>query len=162
LSFFLPAAKKEVKDSADSGKPYVVMLSLDGFRWDYTKNAHTPVLDSLKKAGIFAEMIPSFPTKTFPNHYSIATGLYPDHGMGPISNDREVILDHYIDTANLQYMDGGNPVYNLGVKPGKLETVYQKLKKIPHIKVWKHDSLPARLHYETNIHTHDLTRCGRF
>jgi len=77
--------------------------------------------------------------------------------MGPISNDRQVILDHYIDTANLQIMDGGNPVYNLGVKPGKLETVYEKLKKVQHIEVWKHDSLPARLHYGTNIRTHDLT-----
>jgi len=81
LSFiFLSAGcKKEIKNSDDSGKPYVVMLSLDGFRWDYTEHAHTPVLDSLKEAGVFAEMIPSFPTKTFPNHYSIATGLYPDH-----------------------------------------------------------------------------------
>ncbi len=309
--FLSTACKKEVKNSDDLGKPYVVMLSLDGFRWDYPEHAYTPVLDSLKKAGVFAEMIPSFPTKTFPNHYSIATGLYPDHhgivlnsfyatdlgkrysisdrqsvgnaifyggepiwvtarkqgmktatlfwvgseaaiegirpniwypynhslpftsridslvrwlsfpdsirphlilwyypepdgtghrygpsgkktiqmveqldqwlgnfftamrklpiynklnfiitsdhGMGPISNDREVILDHYINPGNLQYMDGGNPVYNLGVRPGKLETVYEKLKKVQHISVWKHDSLPARLHYGTNIRTHDLT-----
>ncbi|HFB61732.1 MAG TPA: alkaline phosphatase family protein [Bacteroidetes bacterium] len=301
--------KKE--EDSQAGKPYVVMLSLDGFRWDYTQHAHTPVLDSLKKAGVFAEMIPSFPTKTFPNHYTMATGLYPDHhgivlnsfyatdlgmhysisdrasvgngifyggepiwvtakkqgvrtatlfwvgseaaiegirpdiwypynhtlpftsridslvrwlsfpdsirphlilwyypepdgyghrygpgspqvkamveqldqwlgqfftamrklpvfsklnfivtsdhGMGPIADSRQVILDKYIDTANLTYRDGGNPVYNLGVKPGKLQTVYENLKKAPHIKVWKHDSLPARLHYGTNVRTHDLT-----
>jgi alkaline phosphatase D len=80
-----------------------------------------------------------------------------DHGMGPIADDRQVILDRYVDTASLTYRDGGNPVYNLGVKPGKLQTVYKALKKVPHIKVWEHDSLPARLHYGTNIRTHDLT-----
>ncbi|GAB4327437.1 MAG: ectonucleotide pyrophosphatase/phosphodiesterase [Bacteroidales bacterium] len=58
----------------------VIMLSMDGFRWDYPEKAHTPVLDSLEKAGVRAEaLIPSFPTKTFPNHYTIVTGLYPDH-----------------------------------------------------------------------------------
>jgi len=61
-------------------QPYVVMVSLDGFRWDYTQYANTPVLDSLAKVGVLAEaLIPSFPTKTFPNHYTMATGLYPDH-----------------------------------------------------------------------------------
>lgn len=61
-------------------KKYVVMVSLDGFRWDYPDKANTPMLDSLAKEGVKAEgLIPSFPTKTFPNHYSLATGLYPDH-----------------------------------------------------------------------------------
>jgi predicted AlkP superfamily pyrophosphatase or phosphodiesterase len=59
---------------------YVVVLSLDGFRWDYTEMYHTPVLDSIAQNGSKAQaLIPSFPTKTFPNHYTIATGLYPDH-----------------------------------------------------------------------------------
>ncbi len=61
-------------------QPYLVMLSLDGFRWDYCDKANTPVFDSLAKVGVKAESLkPSFPTKTFPNHYSMATGLYPDH-----------------------------------------------------------------------------------
>lgn len=68
--------KKESKQE----QPYLIVLSLDGFRWDYTQNAHTPTLDSLKKVGVMAESLkPSYPTKTFPNHYSMATGLYPDH-----------------------------------------------------------------------------------
>ncbi|MDK2979350.1 MAG: hypothetical protein PWP52_2064 [Bacteroidales bacterium] len=64
-------------------KPYVVMLSMDGFRWDYPEKANTPNLDSIEKIGVRADAcIPCFPTKTFPNHYSIATGLYPDnHGI---------------------------------------------------------------------------------
>jgi len=61
-------------------QPYLIILSLDGFRWDYPQKANTPTLDSLKKAGVIIESLkPSFPTKTFPNHYTIATGLYPDH-----------------------------------------------------------------------------------
>ena len=59
---------------------YVVMISFDGFRWDYNKLYNTPNLNKLAAQGVKAErLIPSFPTKTFPNHYSIATGLYPDH-----------------------------------------------------------------------------------
>ncbi|MFA5816265.1 MAG: ectonucleotide pyrophosphatase/phosphodiesterase, partial [Bacteroidales bacterium] len=58
----------------------VVVLSMDGFRWDYPAIYHTPNLDRLAKAGCRAESLkPSYPTKTFPNHYAIATGLYPDH-----------------------------------------------------------------------------------
>jgi alkaline phosphatase D len=60
--------------------PYVVMVSLDAFRWDYDSIYGTPVLDDIADKGVMAvRLIPSFPTKTFPNHYSIATGLYPDH-----------------------------------------------------------------------------------
>ena len=58
---------------------YVVVLSMDGFRSDYPKLAHTPTLDSLGRIGIKSTFRPSFPSLTFPNHYSMATGLYPDH-----------------------------------------------------------------------------------
>jgi alkaline phosphatase D len=61
-------------------KNYVVLVSFDAFRWDYNKLYTTPNLDKLALDGVKADrLIPSFPTKTFPNHYSIATGLYPDH-----------------------------------------------------------------------------------
>lgn len=63
-------------------KPYLIVLSLDGFRWDYPDKAKTPNLDYIAKNGVRGKMQPSFPTKTFPNHYTIATGLYPDnHGI---------------------------------------------------------------------------------
>ena len=59
---------------------YVVMLSLDGCRWDYPQMAHMPNLEAIAREGVKLESLqPSFPSKTFPNHYSIATGLYPDH-----------------------------------------------------------------------------------
>jgi alkaline phosphatase D len=67
-------------------KPHVVILSLDGFRWDYLDLYHTPNLDSIGRVGVKAHSLkPCFPSKTFPNHYSIATGMHPDH-HGIVSN----------------------------------------------------------------------------
>jgi predicted AlkP superfamily pyrophosphatase or phosphodiesterase len=61
-------------------KPTVILISLDGFRWDYLDKFKPPTLNRLAREGVRARwMIPSFPTKTFPNHYTIATGLYPAH-----------------------------------------------------------------------------------
>lgn len=64
-------------------KPYLILISLDGFRWDYVERFNPPNLSNFIKNGIKAEsLIPSFPSKTFPNHYTIATGMYPDkHGI---------------------------------------------------------------------------------
>jgi predicted AlkP superfamily pyrophosphatase or phosphodiesterase len=68
------------KDKRKPFKNYVVLISLDGFRWDYNKLYKTPNLNKLAMDGVKTDrLIPSFPTKTFPNHYTIATGLYPDH-----------------------------------------------------------------------------------
>jgi len=74
------SCKKGESETLDS---YVVLVSFDGFRWDYSDMYNTPNFDDLAKDGVKADrMIPSFPTKTFPNHYSLATGLYPDnHGI---------------------------------------------------------------------------------
>jgi len=62
-------------------------MSLDGFRWDYQDLYETPAMDRLAARGVRAESLqPVFPTLTFPNHYSIATGLYPaNHGL--VAND---------------------------------------------------------------------------
>lgn len=70
-------------DDGQMDKPYVVLVSLDGFRWDFQDLVETPALDRIAATGVRAErMIPVFPTLTFPNHYSIATGLYPaNHGL---------------------------------------------------------------------------------
>ncbi len=62
----------------------VVLVSLDGFRSTYVDDYDTPFLDALITSGVHSPegMIPVFPTSTFPNHYSMATGLYPqDHGI---------------------------------------------------------------------------------
>ncbi len=66
-------------------RPTIILVSIDGCRPDYL-GSHTPNLKSLMDRGVHAKwMIPSFPTKTFPNHYTIVTGLYPAHN-GIISN----------------------------------------------------------------------------
>lgn len=68
-------------------KDQLLLISFDGFRYDYLEKAPTPHFDSLVSEGVEAEgLIPVFPTKTFPNHYSIATGLYPEH-TGLIANN---------------------------------------------------------------------------
>lgn len=61
----------------------VVLISLDGFRWDYIEKHQAKNLAKIAKAGVRAErMIPVYPTKTFPNHISIITGLQPaNHGI---------------------------------------------------------------------------------
>ena len=60
--------------------PLVILVSLDGFRWDYLQKANAPNLQRIASRGVRAErLIPAFPTKTFPNHYTIVTGLYPGH-----------------------------------------------------------------------------------
>lgn len=67
-------------------KKYIVLVSLDAFRWDYPELYNTPNLDAIASRGVRAKsMVSSYPTKTFPNHYAIATGLYPDHN-GLVSN----------------------------------------------------------------------------
>ncbi len=292
------------------------MLSLDGFRWDYEDLYHTPVFDSISKAGVRAQsMQPVFPSKTFPNHYSLATGLYADghgivlnnfyaedlgkdynkkdkstvgegafyggepiwntavknglksatlfwvgseadvqgmrptywkkynqkmpfaaridtvihwlnlpyakrphlvmwyyhepdhtgHGFGPesketkqvveqidnwlgdffrearklpiydsidfiivsdhgmtqLSPDKQVILDEYIDTADLVRFDGWNPNYNLQAKAGKEIKVWNALQKIPHVQVWKRGTLPKRLNYGNNLRIYNYVLVGK-
>lgn len=108
----------------DDQQPYLIVLSLDGFRWDYPTKANTPTLDSLAKIGSRAESIVAcFPTKTFPNHYSIATGLYPDkHGI--VMNDFHApdvggkYGVKYRTTVQDGKYYGGTPIWNAAEKQG--------------------------------------------
>lgn len=70
-------------------QPYVILISFDGFRWDYPSRGLSPNLDLMKHEGVSAiSFKPCFPSKTFPNHLSIITGLYPAH-HGIIENHFE-------------------------------------------------------------------------
>lgn len=76
-----------IQDRGQPERPTLLLISLDGFRWDFMDLAETPSLDRLAATGVRADrLIPVFPTKTFPNHYSIVTGLYPEH-HGIVSNN---------------------------------------------------------------------------
>ena len=88
-------------------KPYVILISVDGFRYDYAEKYQAQHILDLSKQGVrAASLIPGYPSVTFPNHYSIVTGLYPAH-HGIVSNhfydkrsgsyyamwDKETVLD---------------------------------------------------------------------
>jgi hypothetical protein len=77
---------------------YVVLVSLDGFRWDYARRFGARHLLALGKEGVWAPegMLPSYPSLTFPNHYAIVTGLYPEHN-GLVANS------FYDETKNARY-----------------------------------------------------------
>ena len=60
--------------------PILILISFDGWRWDYIDQQPAPHLKALAARGVRAKaLIPSFPVLTFPNHYTIVTGLYPEH-----------------------------------------------------------------------------------
>ena len=95
---------------------YTVIISLDGLRWDYLDTYDVPFLNQLARDGVKAVMQPSFPSKTFPNHYTLATGLTPDH-HGVIANtfwDRERGVEFSLGNketrADGRYY-GGDPVW---------------------------------------------------
>src|SRR5437867_1076249 len=68
------------------GKPYVILISADGFRYDYAEKYKAEHLLALANEGVkAASMVPSFPSVTFPNHYTLVTGLYPSH-QGLVDN----------------------------------------------------------------------------
>lgn len=69
-----------INSATQQEKPYVILISADGFRYDYADKFNTINLLRFSKKGVCAaSMKPSFPSLTFPNHYSIVTGLYPPH-----------------------------------------------------------------------------------
>lgn len=65
-----------------------ILISIDGFRPDYLERGVTPRLNALVAGGVEASMRPSFPTKTFPNHWAIVTGNRPDRS-GIVANNME-------------------------------------------------------------------------
>ncbi|MBK9290704.1 MAG: alkaline phosphatase family protein [Bacteroidetes bacterium] len=292
---------------------YLVVLSMDGFRWDYLEKARTPNLDEIAKSGVRAErFIPSFPTTTFANHYTMATGLRPskhgivansfydpltdryfnrpgnrksvedgtfyggepiwvtaelqgirtatcfwvgseadvkgirptywklyqhnmpfadridtvlywlglpesrrpqlvmwymdepdskghrlgpendsliplierldslvgvfharlkalpfydqiniivvsDHGMAQLNPDKKVVLDHFVDTTAIIGFDGGSPVMNFRIKPGRLEEFLDQLARVPNIRYWKRGHAPAYLEAGDHPRLHDVT-----
>lgn len=104
---------------------YVVLVSLDGFRWDYAKRDGAVHLLALGKKGVWAPegMLPSYPSLTFPNHFTIVTGLYPEH-HGLVANSfydetkhaRYAISDASVVTDGSWY--SGVPLWSLAESQG--------------------------------------------
>lgn len=86
LSLFLIAFTSGCSQPAEKDRVPLLLISIDGLKPSYLEKTDTPVLDSLIARGVLAEsMIPVFPTSTFPNHYSLVTGLFTEN-TGVISN----------------------------------------------------------------------------
>ena len=112
------------------GKPYVVVVSFDGFRHDYMEMFDTPNFDRMAAEGVRSEgLIPVFPSLTFPAHYSIATGLYPgSHGL--VTNtfyDRE--LDRTYSLSDRETVEdgmwyGGEPIWVTAEKQGMVSAAF--------------------------------------
>lgn len=83
------------------GRKITVLVSFDGFRWDYPQYYDTPFLDRMAAGGMEGSLIPSFPSKTFPNHYTLATGLRPEH--------HGIIANTFLDRATGDRFSLGNP-----------------------------------------------------
>ena len=111
--------------AAQQSKPYVVLVSLDGFRYDYARKYGAKNMLALGAAGAVAPegMIPSYPSLTFPNHYTLVTGLYPEH--------HGIVANSFYDPERKQYYSikdpaavtdgswyGGVPLWTLAEKQG--------------------------------------------
>jgi alkaline phosphatase D len=104
---------------------YLVLVSLDGFRWDYAKRDNATHLLALGRQGVWATegMFPSFPSLTFPNHFTIVTGLYPEHHgivantfFDPARHARYSMNDQQAVTDGSWY--GGVPLWSLAESQG--------------------------------------------
>ncbi|MFZ6647645.1 ectonucleotide pyrophosphatase/phosphodiesterase [Undibacterium sp. TJN25] len=111
----------------DQGYAPVILISIDGFRPDYLNRGVTPNLNALAATGALAEaMRPSFPSITFPNHYTLVTGLRPDH-HGIVGNTMEdpriqpngrfKLSDHGA-VADRRWWDEAEPVWVTAEKQG--------------------------------------------
>jgi predicted AlkP superfamily pyrophosphatase or phosphodiesterase len=98
----------------------LILISIDGFRWDYLQLHDAPTLKALAAAGVHAtRMNPSFPSKTFPNHYTLVTGLYPSH-HGIVANSFYADDDAKFDMSKTEarWWKGGEPVWITAEKQG--------------------------------------------
>jgi len=111
--------------SEQQQKHYVVMVSLDGFRYDYAKKYGAKHILSIAAKGASAPdgMIPSYPSLTFPNHYTLVTGLYPEH-HGIVANSfydpkrKETYSYHDPKSSGDGSWYGGVPLWSLAEKQG--------------------------------------------
>ena len=105
-------------------QPIVILVAIDGFRWDYLEKFTPPALLALAAEGVRAEgLIPQFPSKTFPNHYTIVTGLrLASHGI--LSNNMVAPdIPGRFSLANRDVLAdarwwGGEPIWNTAGRQG--------------------------------------------
>lgn len=113
-----------------ANKKLVILVSIDGFRNDYLERGITPNLLALAQQGSLAQKFePVFPTITFPNHYALVTGRYPDHNgivnntMYDLAKTEQVFrLSDRHAIENPLWWEEGIPLWVTLKKQGKLSS----------------------------------------
>ena len=115
LCLVLEAGRGQILLGQDS-RPPLILISFDGFRWDYRTKYSPSNMNRLAAKGVSADLIPSYPSKTFPNHYTIVTGLYPGH-HGIVANTvkdpptgRRLSMSNSIENGDAMWW-GGEPIW---------------------------------------------------
>lgn len=110
--------------------PYVVLVSFDGFRHDYLDRWPTPAFDRLAEAGVRADaLVPPFPSKTFPSHYTLVTGLHPEH-HGIVGNTfYDPSLDRWFSLSDRDAVSdgsfyGGEPIWVTAERQGMVSASF--------------------------------------
>jgi predicted AlkP superfamily pyrophosphatase or phosphodiesterase len=111
-------------------KPYIILISADGFRYDLADKYHADNLIRLRTSGVAADYLqPVFPSLTFPNHYSIATGDYPPHDGIIDNNFYDPAKDQIYRMSNKKGVEdsswyGGTPLWVLAENQGMLSASF--------------------------------------
>lgn len=154
LFLFLPNSGTfaSVNEKITLAQPTVILISYDGFRWDYMDKVPTPNLDFIARNGVKAKhLINTFVTKTFPNHFTLVTGLYEEnHGIvantffDPVFNET-----FYIDAASKRYLESrwwnGEPIWITNQRAWKKSAVV----------FWPGSEVKINGHYPTHYLNYD-------
>jgi predicted AlkP superfamily pyrophosphatase or phosphodiesterase len=120
-----------VNAPAQRAKPYVILVSFDGMKAEYLERLRLPNFERVETRGVRSRgMIPAFPSKTFPNHYSIATGMYTEtHGL--VANwfwDPQRRATYGMNDTAGTFRDGtwyrGEPIWVTAEKQGMVSASY--------------------------------------
>ncbi|ANH82150.1 phosphodiesterase [Niabella ginsenosidivorans] len=132
-------------------KPYVVLISIDGFRYDLADKHNAVFLKKMRDAGVAAaSMKPCFPSLTFPNHYSIITGLYPSH-HGLVDNSfYDARKNAYYKVGDKRAVEdsswyGGEPLWVLAEKQKMITASFYWVGSESHI-----NGMPPTYYYKYN------------
>jgi predicted AlkP superfamily pyrophosphatase or phosphodiesterase len=126
LLVLLAGCVSDPKTAAPAGRPPLILISVDGLRPDYLDRGVTPNINALAARGVRAEaMRPSFPSLTFPNHYTLVTGKRPDH-HGIVNNNMEdpaispkpFALSNRAAVEDRRWWDEAEPVWVTAEKAG--------------------------------------------
>ncbi len=124
VAMLIVLAACRAQPAESPSRPILILISIDGLRWDYLDRYAPPNLLKLADHGVRADgLIPQFPSKTFPNHYTIVTGLTPAH-HGIVSNNMKAPdIPGEFTLSNREVQNdprwwGGEPIWNTAERQG--------------------------------------------